>query len=169
MTSAAEVWRDIPGYEGLYEVSSAGRVRNLARGGRLLKPWKHPAGYVCVTLCAEIHDKRLVHRLVADVFLSNADRKPQVNHINGDKTDNRVENLEWCTGAENSRHSAYTLGNESTIRKRRVKCIETGMVYPSVAAAARNAGTWNQNIVKCCQGERKRAGGLHWEYVGVIP
>ena len=160
-----EVWKDVPGYEGLYQVSSAGSVRNTMTG-QALQPWTHNAGYTCVTLCKnKVKRKLLIHRLVAWAFLPNPDRKPQVNHINGIKTDNRVENLEWCTNQENSIHSAYTLRHESTIPKRAVLCVSTGERYSSVSEAARASGACNQNIVKVCQGVRKTAAGLRWAYI----
>lgn len=167
MTSYKEIWRDIKGYEGSYQVSTLGEVRNLRTNPpRLLKPWRHPAGYVCVTLSQDSKKtKHLVHRIVAEAFLPNPENKPQVNHKNGDKSDNNVNNLEWCSGLENSRHSAYTLGNESTKAKRPVVCLDTLQVFPSISEAARAVNGCNQNIVKCCQGKRYTHKGLRWAYV----
>ena len=165
MTTASwtnEEWRDVSGYVGRYQVSNLGRVRSLTYG---LKPWKHNKGYRAVTLFSgNGTEKKLVHRLVAEAFLPNPDRLPQVNHKNGDKTDNRVENLEWCTGRANSLHNAYELGNESTIPKRPVVCLDTGTVFLSVTDAARFVGGCSQNISKVCQGKRKRHKGLRWAY-----
>lgn len=159
-------WRDVPGYEGSYQVSNLGEARSMRTNPpRLLKPWRHPAGYVCVTLHhAAKKKKQLVHRLVAKAFLPNPEDKPQVNHKNGDKVDNNVNNLEWCDNRENAHHSAYTLGNESTIAKRPVVCLDTRQTFPSVAEAARAVGGCNQNIVKCCQGKRRKHKGLRWAY-----
>jgi hypothetical protein len=118
----SEVWLDIKGYEGHYQVSSFGRVKSLARvvecrkdvfvnkKERILKPNKNKKGYLVVKLCKKVDGvcselNFICHRLVALNFLQNVENKPQVNHINGIKDDNRVENLEWATGSENVIHS----------------------------------------------------------------
>lgn len=99
-----EQWRDVEGYEGMYQVSDLGRVRSLKFGKvRVLSPSKNKYGYLCVGLSKENKRKTVkVHRLVAVAFIPNSDEsKTIINHINEDKTDNRVENLEWCTAQYN--------------------------------------------------------------------
>lgn len=110
-----ETWKDVKGYEGFYQVSSTGQVLSRSLGGwkvrqkpKLLKPNKNASGYFAYKLSKGSNSKPwnvLAHRLVALNFLDNPNSLPQVNHKNGNKTDNRVENLEWVTRLENMRHS----------------------------------------------------------------
>ena len=124
-----EIWRPIEGYEGLYEVSSYGRVKSLKRpyennGGiqwtkeRILSPGKDKDGYLQVNLhCNGKQHQRKIHRLVAQAFLPNPDNLPQVNHRDEDKLNNRVENLEWCTAKYNSNYGS----RKDRVRNSRIK------------------------------------------------
>lgn len=104
-----EIWKDIKEYEGLYQISNLGNVKSLKRN-KLLKPIKDKDGYLCVTLykMCKLKEKK-VHRLVAQTFILNPENKPQVNHIDGNKQNNVVNNLEWCTRLENIEH-AWKIG-----------------------------------------------------------
>lgn len=183
-----EIWMPITGYEGLYEVSNYGRVKSLARtcatrgGGR--KPIRERIikqcvikGYCNVILCrgGSSHKHGLVHRLVAQAFIPNPESKPNIDHIDCDSTNNRADNLRWCTQKENcnnpisrSRNSAQKVGgknpqygkrNEEIANARKVACFsrdgEFIATYPSVAEASRVTGVGAQNIAICANGTRR--------------
>ena len=112
-----EVWKDIPGYEGLYQVSSLGRVKSLERDTKRLRPQHirermlkpRNGGYLQVYLAdAGKREAVYIHRLVAQAFIPNPDNKPIANHKDGNKHNNSVENLEWCTHQENVLHAYLT-------------------------------------------------------------
>lgn len=117
-----EIWKDVDEYEGIYQVSSHGRVKRVAPGpstwpGRLLKPGRNTYGYLHVSLYRDGKEQTVaVHRLVAEAFLERpSPGHNEVNHKNGDKTDNRVENLEWVTCSENHRHAHRVLGRRCVV------------------------------------------------------
>ena len=117
-----EIWKDIQGYEGAYQVSTKGRVRSLTRKvptyngfrttkGKILKPLKSNSGYFRVDLKSHQKDNYVcIHRLVALAFIPNPFNYPVINHIDNDKTNNNVNNLEWCTQSHNIKE-AYRVGN----------------------------------------------------------
>lgn len=184
-----EIWKPVENYETYYQVSSHGRVRSLnklintgikhseqrLRKGKVLKPNLKRSGYLSVDLSKDNKVKTtLMHRIVATAFIPNYDNKPQVNHKNGNKTDNRADNLEWATRSENQTHRFQALGQ---IGKRKpVKCLQTGEVHGSSKQAAEwlNASKYQyskqvtalaRKIRKNCVGEIDKAYGYNWTYL----
>ena len=119
-----EIWKDIKGYEGLYQISNKGRVKSLnyRRTGKekILISSDDGKGYLCVKLCKNNKIKNhKIHRLVAQAFLPNPDNLPEVNHQDTNTSNNCVENLEWCTHAYNMHYSVF----------KKIICIETGKIF----------------------------------------
>ena len=177
----SEEWRDVAGYEDLYQVSSEGRVKSLERklphwrGGeqikkeRILNPGIDRDGYLKLNLCAGGKTRTFyVHRLVGQAFHENPDNKPQVNHINEDKTDNRACNLEWCTCKQNINHGsrnervAKALGKPIGQYKLDGQLIK---VWPSAYMVERQTGFSKASIWGVANGRYKQAYGFIWKYV----
>lgn len=164
-----EIWRDIEGYEG-YQVSNLGRVKSLKFGKEQILKVKKDR-YLRIGLCKDGKQKfYMVHRLVALAFLPNPENLPEINHIDEDKTNNRVENLEWCDrkyninyGSHNKRKSESQTNYPKFSKK--VICVETGVIYQSAMQVKRELGFSNGNISNACNGRCKSAYGFHWRYI----
>jgi hypothetical protein len=182
-----EYWLPVKGLEGAYEVSNLGSVRSLPREtkykdgrvgyhkGRILSQTITPKGYhkVYPTLKGKKREFQ-VHRLVAETFIHNPDRLPQVNHKNGDKSKNDISNLEWVTNLQNALHAnenhlkdtarqakpvaQYT--KAKTAKERKLIA-----VYRSAYSAAQNVSGDNHKILLVCHGERKSHKGYDWEFI----
>lgn len=155
---AVERWKPVKGYEGLYDVSDAGRVRSLKRtttNGRILTlHTSQQNGYVYATLCKNgVKRSKRVHRLVMTAFAPDTE-KPQINHKDGNKTNNALCNLEWCTGKENMAH-AYATGLEKA-PTRNVIDLTTGKIYESVTDAAVSLDGRTSAVSKVCKGIRSQ-------------
>lgn len=153
-----EMWKKIISFED-YEISNLGRVR---KNNKILKQYIDKIGYCNVTLINNKQRKfKKVHRLVAEAFINNDDNLPVINHKNGIKTDNTVNNLEWSSYKNNSIHAV----NMGLIKTKKVKCIETNKIYKSIKEASKDVGVFDGHIIKVCKGLRKTTGGFHWEYL----
>ena len=170
-----EIWKDIPGFEGFYEASNKGSIRSVSRivrSGRghrinpsvVLKPSIGQWGYEQVSLRenGKKYNKR-VNRLIAETFIPNPNNYPQVNHIDGNKTNNCVSNLEWCNSSQNMKHC---FDNGLSRWKTKIRIVETGIVYDSISECARSIGGYISLIQKCLNGKRKTHKGYHFEIVG---
>jgi len=156
----------IRGYDGVYEIHSNGLVWSVLNKKYLSPSKNNKLKYQIITLNRRRYDSHLVHRLVAQAFIPNPKNKPQVNHKNGIKWDNRVENLEWVTASENWFHSLETgMRKVWAIRVDKIdlvsgKILET---YPSLTEAASKNNIQISGISNCCSGLSKSSGGYKWE------
>ena len=182
-----EIWKDIKGYEGKYQVSNLGRVKSLYLINRqakiprekILKAGHNLQGYPHIHLCKDNKTSKsiFVHRLVAETFIPNPNNYPVVNHINGIKTDNRVENLEWCTQQYNIQQS-YKNGQQKPtwINKKGKNCPNSIKVnqydlqdnfikqWDCIRDVERELKIFAVGVSKCCRNLQNTAGGYKWRY-----
>ena len=187
-----EKWKPMPGYEENYLISNYGNVWSI-RNSRLLKPKETKAGYLRVSPSVNGYRREcFIHRLVALAFIPNPDNKPTVNHLNENKKDNRVENLEWATNAEQNiygtriervvahtdwenrgidyaavaaKHDYYNMNRKQM--KPVLQFDEHGIFiarYDGLSAAARQVGVSAGHLCSCLKGERRTCGGYKWKY-----
>jgi hypothetical protein len=172
-----EIFKDIEGYDGLYQVSNLGRVKsfNKNKKGKLLTPTFNRKGYTMVHLSGDVNKNITIHRLVAQAFLPNPENKPQVNHINGVKHDNRCENLEWNTPSENLLHAhriglakGHSIkGEYHPLSKPVVQMTLDNIIVSNFAGAseaARQIGINQGGISQCCNGKCRTYYGFKWQY-----
>lgn len=163
-----EIWKDIKGYEGKYQVSSLGRIKSLYRWNgkafysreHIIKSYINKNGYVYIALMKNNKNKNCrLHRLVAEAFIPNPENKLQINHIDGNKQNNRVDNLEWCTASENIQH-AYD-NNLNNNDKQKIKIAQYDMngnllnVYQSLIEASNKTGVHLSKISLCINNKYK--------------
>ena len=179
-----EIWKDIEGFEGLYQVSNMGRVKSLERTvwnsgkgcyrtvpEKILKADKDGSDYLQVLLYKDGKTKMYkIHRLVAQAFCENQMGYSEVNHIDENKENNRAENLEWCSRSYNCNYGA----RNKRIAEKKSKPVlaidkRTGLIleFTSALEAEKQTGINNGNINKCCKGKLKSCGGFYWMYANV--
>lgn len=177
-----EIWKDIPGYEGYYQVSNLGNVKSMKRvverknngtgnlplKPKLLSPTTYPTGYKKVTLCK--NDKRkylFVHRLVAEAFIPNPNHYPYVNHKDENPSNNHVNNLEWCTNEYNMNYG--TIGYRISLSKSK-QVFQYDLngnllnIFYGASEAQRLTQISLSSILNCCKGTSKSAGGFLWSF-----
>lgn len=188
-----EIWKDIEGYEGIYQVSNLGRVKSLNRSKtfisktkegkeytltkkykeKIMKQKTNIFGYNCIQLCKDgKYKKYMVHRLVASVFLPNPYNLPQVNHKDENKQNNCVENLEWCTSQYNitygtgiKRRNDTRNKNKSYHYTKEVGQYTLNNVLIKKYLSATDTGYCREAIRDCCLGKQKTAYGYRWRYL----
>ena len=166
-----EIWKDVQGYEGLYQVSNMGRVRSItryvrhAKGGfrvspsKIMKLCQNGDGYYFVGLHRDNKVKPFrVNRLVAEAFIPNPDNLPCVNHIDKNRLNNNVNNLEWCTVEYNNRYSFNKCISQFTLKGVYIRD------WDAISTASKELNINCSNISQCCLGKRKSAGGYVWKY-----
>lgn len=183
------MWKDIEGYDGRYQVSIDGSVRSVdwlvvnANGvkhifrGRTLKPCLNAIGYYVVNLTKNgVSSPVLLHRIIAKAFIANPNGYNEVNHINENRSDNSIDNLEWCTHLHNVRHGTAIQRatkkkiNNASFSNRVAQYSKNGEFiaeYPSAKEASRVTGAPYVPIVKCCHGIKKTSGGYKWKYITI--
>lgn len=182
-----EIWKDIKGYEGLYQVSNLGRVKSLKRkvyAGRNRLRWQYERimsnnksngnGYLIVSLNKESKDKnKYIHRLVAEAFIPNPNNYLYVNHKDENRKNNKVDNLEWCTALYNNiyqnAHIRRGLKNRNNRLSKRIYQLDDDnniiKEYPSISEASRQLNLTMQSLSGCLNGKTKHSGGYKWKFV----
>ncbi len=179
-----EEWKDIEGYEGLYQVSNTGKVKSLERTvwnsrgfyrtvqERILKPYDNGKDYLRVELFKEGKGKTyLVHQLVSQAFIPNPNNLPIINHKNEIKSDNRVSNLEWCDYSYNNTYNGKAKKAGKKVAEKRKKPVisvdkESGLImfWESTKEASMQLNISTGGICDCLKGRQKSAGGFYWHY-----
>ena len=164
-----EIWKDIPNYEGIYQVSNLGRIKSLLfNKEKILKTRIHPNGYELINLKGKTYR---VHHLVAITFLDNPNNYKEINHKNEIKNDNCVSNLEWCDRKYNCNYGSLPKQVSKRFRKK-IAIIDDKnnerCCFESAMSAERILNIDHSSIIKCCKGKMKTAGGYKWRYVNEI-
>ena len=164
-----EEWKEISGTAGMYEISSYGRLwSNITH--KFLKTYVNSDGYLLATFPINgVKKRRTMHRLVAEAFIPNPGEKPQINHIDANRTNNRIDNLEWCTPSENTLHS-FKIGTSKRYPHHEKAVVRSdGKRYNSMCEAARDINVPYSYIRDVCNGTQKTTRGYGFRRVeGVV-
>lgn len=160
-----EIWKDIPGYEGLYQISNLGNIKSFCRKNTIIRKATNDGyGYLqlCLTKNKKIKEHK-VHRLVAEAFIPNPENLPQINHKDENKHNNCVDNLEWCSAEYNIN---YGTRNEKISKKIKQYDKKGNFIklWNSIIDIERIMNIPHSNIISCCKNKRKTAGNYIWEY-----
>lgn len=154
---------DIKGYEGIYAITSCGKVWSYKRK-KFLNPIRNQKGYERVFLSTNKGGKNFpIHKLVATAYIPNPNNFPQINHKDENKENNSVNNLEWCTNKYNSNYGTRNI-RMARAKWRKVLCIELNRIFDSEKQAEAELKIGVSRISECCSGKNKTAGGYHWKY-----
>lgn len=168
-----EIWKDIPGYEGLYQVSNYGRIKSLPRktknrfnNGLIKKLTLRNNGYFYVNLYNKEHNNKLftIHRLVALTFIKNVNNLPCINHKDGNKQNNNVDNLEWCTYSFNERHAYKNLLKHPHRKKVNQYSLQNEYIKTWNSIEEANTFFKTTHIGECCRKKRNQVKGYKWEF-----
>lgn len=165
-----EIWKEIKNYEGLYQISNYGNVKSFVRknGGELKQVADHQ-GYKSVVLCKDNTKKRFkIHKLVALNFIPNLNNLPVINHKNENKSNNKRSNLEWCDYSYNNSYGSKPKMQTEKLGKKINQFDKEGnfiKLWDSALLIQKHLGFNNSNIIQCCKGKRKTAGGFKWRYI----
>ena len=169
--SEYEIWKDVLGYGGLYQVSNRGRVKSLhpnRKQNKLMDLLENERGYYRVHLTkGNSQNFKMVHRLVTEAFLDNPLNLPQVNHKDENKKNNYVENLEWCTNLDNQRHGTVIHRRAEAVKKPILQCDAGGNVlkeWDSAISVHRELGYSTGYLCDALKGRHERAYGYVWKY-----
>ena len=159
-----EIWKDVSGYEGIYQISNFGRVRSFKFSNvRILKNIVHSAGYLTVDLRKNGTRKSFkIHRLVALAFIENPNNLPSINHKDECKTNNSINNLEWCTDKYNTNYGTRTERTSKPVIQF-IDQVELSR-FDSLHDAAIKTNLPLSSISKCCTGKMKKCGGFTFEF-----
>ena len=177
-----EIWKDIPGYEGLYQASNLGKIKSLERIAkkkyrndrivkeRIMHGTKNQDGYLKVHFknkALNIDKGLFIHRLIAMTFIPNSDNLEQINHKDGNKLNNRVDNLEWCTNLYNQQH-AWKNGLHKSTKGKKIRQLDKNnkiiKKWNTITEAGKKLGISASRIGECCKNKNWTAGGYRWEF-----